>query len=110
MIDKNLDTADIIPEIPQYLHHHHHETDDDDDDDDEEDDENAQALPHHVDFIQRKLEADKKIKVCPMCGLIFGTNVTFDQFCSHVESHFLQESSSDSEQNYEFIAHTVGDF
>ncbi|XP_055923685.1 protein spindle-F [Eupeodes corollae] len=118
MIDKSLDTADIIPEMPEYIHMQdevedavddEEESNDDDGDDDEE--ENAQALPSsHVDFIQRKLEADKEVKICPMCGLSFGPTIKFDQFCSHVESHFLQDSSSDSEQNYEFIAHTVGDF
>lgn len=107
MMDKHLDTSDIIPEVHHYLHHQH-ETNSNEND--EEYDDNAQALPDHVDFIQRKLEADKKIKICPMCGMIFGSSIKFDTFCNHVESHFYQDSSSDSEQNYEMVAHTVGDF
>lgn len=108
MLDKNLDTLDIFPEIQNYLHHRN-DTDDDSDTDVEKEG-NAKALPDQSEFIRKKLEADKNIKVCPMCGMIFGAAVSFDSFCAHVESHFYQDSSSDSEQNYEFVAHTVGDF
>lgn len=54
-------------------------------------DENS-TLPNENNFIRRKQEADGKIKVCPMCGLSFGPAITFDLFCSHVESHFFEAS------------------
>lgn len=60
-----------------------------------------------------KLQTDNTSKICPMCGAIFDSHVTFELFCEHVEEHFSDDSVEldySSERNFEIVSATMGNF
>ncbi|KAI8123009.1 Protein spindle-F [Lucilia cuprina] len=69
---------------------------------------------NHLNIIQDKILADETNNMCPMCGKIYDSQVTFESFCEHVEEHFrddnIPEVDHSMEHNFELISHTVGDF
>ncbi|XP_065354171.1 protein spindle-F [Calliphora vicina] len=81
-------------------------------------DSSAKVIPmvqsNHMNIIQEKIIADETNNMCPMCGKIYGSQVTFESFCEHVEEHFhddnIQDVDHSMEHNFELISHTVGDF
>ncbi|KAM7364122.1 C2H2-type zinc binding domain-containing protein spindle-F [Cochliomyia hominivorax] len=81
-------------------------------------DSSAKVIPvvqtNHVNIIQEKIIADETNNMCPMCGKIYDSQVSFDAFREHVEEHFRDETIPDidysMEHNFEMISHTVGDF
>lgn len=81
-------------------------------------DSTAKELPMvqntHINIIQEKILADETNHVCPLCGKIYNSEVTFESFCEHVEEHFRDENIQDIdhsiEHNFELISHSVGDF
>lgn len=47
-------------------------------------------------------------KICPMCGQCFSCEIAFQEFQSHVESHFVGEAEPDSiTDNFENITNSV---
>lgn len=71
--------------------------------------------PEHVntiDILEQKRIADSLDKMCPMCGKVYASQTSFEQFQDHVESHFIDDSELDVsiDKNFEFISHTVGNF
>ncbi|XP_075145278.1 C2H2-type zinc binding domain-containing protein spindle-F [Haematobia irritans] len=67
----------------------------------------------HLNIIQEKILADEANKICPMCGKIYDSSITFESFCEHVEDHFRDESIDSllsMDNKFEMISHTVGDF
>ncbi|XP_037929833.1 protein spindle-F [Teleopsis dalmanni] len=68
----------------------------------------------HLNIIEEKIKADEADKMCPMCGKIYSSVVTFDSFREHVETHFIDDSlendTSFDRFHNELISHTVGDF
>jgi Autophagy receptor zinc finger-C2H2 domain len=66
-----------------------------------------------IDLTAAKREADHSEKMCPLCGKIYSSNIMFDTFQEHVESHFVDELPSTElslERNFEVISHSVGNF
>uniref|UniRef100_A0A182MKP5 UBZ1-type domain-containing protein n=1 Tax=Anopheles culicifacies TaxID=139723 RepID=A0A182MKP5_9DIPT len=62
---------------------------------------------------QEKLRANGMKKICPMCGVLYGQDMVFEEFQTHVESHFLHDGELDElslERAYEYTSQTVGDF
>lgn len=67
---------------------------------------------NRVDILQQKRLADTLDKMCPMCGEVYSSSVTFESFQDHVESHFIEDSELDMsvEKNFELISNTIGQF
>lgn len=65
-----------------------------------------------IDILQEKRMADCLDKMCPMCGKIYSSTVTFEIFQEHVESHFIDDTELDMsvDKNFEFVSNTVGNF
>lgn len=71
-----------------------------------------------INFLQEKIQADEMQKasatdkMCPMCGKIYSSDVSFDAFREHVEEHFVDDSGVElsADLNFEIISHSVGDF
>ncbi|XP_035919574.1 protein spindle-F [Anopheles stephensi] len=66
-----------------------------------------------MNLLQEKLRASGMKKICPMCGVLYGEDTVFDEFQSHVESHFLHDGELDElslDRAYEYTSQTVGDF
>lgn len=67
-----------------------------------------------MNLLQEKLRASGMKKICPMCGVVYGEETVFDEFQSHVESHFLHDGEMDElslDRAYEYgTSQTVGDF
>lgn len=67
----------------------------------------------NIEIINQKILADEMDKMCPLCGKIYSSEVTFNDFQHHVETHFIDDEDLDpshAERNFEMISHTVGDF
>ncbi|XP_049277345.1 protein spindle-F [Anopheles funestus] len=66
-----------------------------------------------MNLLQEKLRANGMKKICPMCGLLYGQETVFEEFQTHVESHFLHDGELDElslDRTYEYTSQTVGDF
>uniref|UniRef100_A0A182W478 Zn-C2H2_12 domain-containing protein n=1 Tax=Anopheles minimus TaxID=112268 RepID=A0A182W478_9DIPT len=66
-----------------------------------------------MNLLQEKLRANGMKKICPMCGVLYGQDMVFEEFQTHVESHFLHDGEMDElslERAYEYTSQTVGDF
>ncbi|XP_053662791.1 protein spindle-F [Anopheles marshallii] len=66
-----------------------------------------------MNMLQEKLRANGMKKICPMCGLLYGQDTVFEEFQTHVESHFLHDGEMDElslDRTYEYTSQTVGDF
>uniref|UniRef100_A0A182K102 Zn-C2H2_12 domain-containing protein n=1 Tax=Anopheles christyi TaxID=43041 RepID=A0A182K102_9DIPT len=65
-------------------------------------------------LLQEKLRASGMKRTCPMCGILYGPETAFDDYQTHVESHFLTEGEMMEElslDRYEYTpSQTVGDF
>ena len=76
---------------------------------------NLAAQSPRLNIVQEKIEADAQDRICPMCGKLYNSQVTFDVFQQHVEMHFVDDNASlslDSTNNgwMELSSHMVGDF
>lgn len=67
---------------------------------------------NRIDILQQKRDADSLDKMCPMCGNIYSSIVSFQMFQDHVESHFIDDTDLDMsfEKKFEFVSNTVGNF
>jgi hypothetical protein len=66
-----------------------------------------------IDLTAAKREADHAEKMCPLCGKVYSSNIMFDTFQEHVESHFVDDMPAAElalERNFEVISHSVGNF
>ncbi|XP_049544039.1 protein spindle-F [Anopheles darlingi] len=67
-----------------------------------------------LDLALEKGRANKMEKICPMCGKLYGVQITFNEFQQHVESHFLEDTDAGGElsfdRTFEYVSQPVGNF
>lgn len=123
MADKNFGTDELVPEFYQEnidgpSTYRRRQSSENDAEITEIIGDNAAFIPikpdqsNAIDISQQKKMADCMDKMCPMCGLIYSNESSFEVFQDHVESHFIDDTDLDLsvEKNFEFVSNTVGQF